>query len=152
GFFDLQLKAGAVHFSPAWKKLVGYADAELPNTLETWRKLIHPDDSGAAPDKAGKKVTPGPRPFNVEFRMKHRLGHWVWIQCLGVQTINAANELERVVGLHLDITERKHLEEESLANDVRLQDLSGAGPLAAFELDFAGEIFWFSPAFEKLLG
>jgi two-component system cell cycle sensor histidine kinase/response regulator CckA len=152
GFFDLQFKAGVVNFSPAWKRLVGYAAAELPDTLETWHQLIHPDDSGAAPDKIGKKLTVGARPFSVEFRMKHRLGHWVWIQCIGIQVLSAAGELDRVVGLHLDITERKLLEEESVANDARLQDLSGAGPLAAFELDFAGKNFWFSPAFEKLLG
>jgi PAS domain S-box-containing protein len=152
GFFDLNLAAGKVRFSPGWKKILGFTDAELPDTLESWHTLIHEDDSGAAPDHVGKKVSPGARPFNVEFRMKHRLGHWVWIQCTGVQLISPANELERVVGLHLDISERKQVEEESLANDARLQDLSGGGPLAAFELDFAGKIFWFSPAFEKLLG
>ena len=152
GFFDLHLAAGRVHFSPAWKKIVGYADAELPDTLASWHQLIHPEDSSAAPDKIGKKLTVGARPFNVEFRMKHRRGHWIWIQCTGLQLMSATGELERVVGLHLDITERKQLEEESLANDARLQDLSGGGPLAAFELDFAGKIFWFSPAWEKLLG
>jgi two-component system cell cycle sensor histidine kinase/response regulator CckA len=152
GFFDLELAAGRVRFSPAWKKIVGYTDAELPDTLDTWHQLIHPDDSGAAPDQIGKKAAAGTRPFSVEFRMKHRLGHWVWIQCIGLQVLPTAGTLERVVGLHLDITERKQLEEESLANDTRLQDLSGTGPLAAFELDFAGKIFWFSPAFEKLLG
>ncbi len=155
GFFDLNLKSGRVLFAPAWKKLLGYAVSELPDTLETWHKLIHPDDSGAAPDKLSKKLASAgaaSRPFSVEFRMKHQRGHWVWVQCLGVQVTNAAGELERVVGLHLDITERKELEEASLANDVRLQDLSGSGPLAAFELDFANEIFWFSPAWETLLG
>ncbi len=152
GFFDLDLKAGRVWFSPAWKKLLGYADAELPDSLDTWHRLIHPDDSGAAPDKIGKKPTVGARPFSVEFRMKHRVGHWVWIQCIGLQVLSETGELERVVGLHLDITERKQLEEESLANDARIQDLSGGGPLAAFELDFAGKNFWFSPAWEKLLG
>ncbi len=152
GFFDLHLSAGRVRFSPAWKKIVGYTDAELPDTLASWHQLIHPEDSSAAPDKVGKKLTVGARPFNVEFRMKHRRGHWVWIQCIGLQLLSAAGQLERVVGLHLDITDRKQLEEESLANDARLQDLSGGGPLAAFELDFAGKIFWFSPAWEKLLG
>jgi PAS domain S-box-containing protein len=155
GFFDLDLKSGRVVFSPAWKKLLGYAAAELPDTLDTWHQLIHPDDSAAAPDKVSKKLAAAgaaSRPFSVEFRMKHQRGHWTWIQCLGVQVLGGAGELERVVGLHLDITERKQLEEESLANDARLQDLSGGGPLAAFELDFAGEVFWFSPAWEKLLG
>ncbi len=160
GFFDLQLKAGRVHFTPMWKKLLGYAAPELPDTLETWHQLIHPDDSSASPDKISRKLSAGAtqhgaavsRPFSVEFRMKHQRGHWVWLQCLGVQALSATGELERVVGLHLDITERKELEDSLVANDARLQDLSNSGPLAAFELDFANELFWFSPAWESLLG
>lgn len=154
GFFDLNFAAQKFQFSPAWKKLLGYTAGELSDTLETWHELIHPEDSAAAPDKLAKKagVSGAPRPFNVEFRMKHRRGHWVWIQCMGVQILSAEGVLERVVGFHLDITERKELEEASLANDARLQDLSGGGPLAAFELDFANQVFWFSPAWEKLLG
>ena len=152
GFFDLDLKNGRVRLSPSWKKILGYVDAELPDTLDTWRQLIHPDDSAAAPDQLGKKHTVGARPFNVEFRMRHRLGHWVWIQCVGVQVLTAAGELERVAGLHLDITERKEFEETSLANDERLELLGGAGPLGAFDLDFTAQKFWFAPAWKKILG
>ncbi|MCX6950877.1 MAG: PAS domain-containing protein [Verrucomicrobia bacterium] len=152
GFFDLNLATDRVRFSPAWKKILGYRETELPDTLDTWHQLIHPEDSSAAPDKVGRKLVVGARPFSVEFRMKHRLGHWVWIQCIGLQVMSPAGALERVVGLHLDISERKQLEEDALANEARLQDLSGAGPLAAFELDFAGKVFWFSSAWEKLLG
>ncbi len=152
GFFDLNLRSGRVSYSPSWKKILGYVDAELPDTLETWRELIHPDDSSAAPDQLGRKLTVGARPFSVEFRMQHRLGHWVWIQCLGVQILTPTGELERVIGLHLDITERKDLEETSLANDERLELLGGAGPLGAFDLDFANKSFWFSAAWKKTLG
>ncbi len=152
GFFDLNLANGKVHFSPSWKKLLGYTAAELPDTVDTWHALIHPDDSAAAPDKLSRKFTAGSRPFSVEFRMRHQLGHWVWIQCVGVQVMNARGELERVIGLQLDISERKELEDTFAANDARLQDLSGSGPLAAFEMDFANGLFWFSPAWERLLG
>ncbi|MBM3855583.1 MAG: PAS domain S-box protein, partial [Verrucomicrobia bacterium] len=117
-----------------------------------WHRLIHPDDSAAAPDKVGRKIPAGPRPINVEYRMKHRRGHWVWIHCVGLQIVGAPGEVERVVGLHFDITERKELEDALIANDSRFQDLTAAGPLAAFELDFANERFWFSPAWEALLG
>src|SRR5262249_24984409 len=122
------------------------------DTIETWQKLIHPDDSAAAPDHVGKKAVPGARPFNVEFRMKHHRGQWVWIQCVGVQSIGPDGSLARVVGLHLDVSERKELEDSLVANDARVQDLAGAGPLAMFELDFAGQNFWSSPAWEALLG
>ena len=131
GFFDLNLQTGRAHYSPAWKKIIGYADAELPDTLDHWRQLIHPDDSSAAPDQLGKKLAVRAKPFVVEFRMKHRLGHWVWIQCTGLQVVGANGELERVIGLHLDITERKELEEISIANDTRMQELSSTGPLGA---------------------
>jgi two-component system cell cycle sensor histidine kinase/response regulator CckA len=152
GFFDLNIKAGSVSYSAAWKRILGYVGAELPDTLETWRELIHPDDSGAAPDHTGKKLTVGSRPFSVEFRMRHRLGHWVWVQCVGIQLLGPTGELERVLGLHLDITERKELEETSLVNDERLEVLSSAGPLGAFDLDFTNKVFWFSPAWKKILG
>ena len=110
-------------------RLFGYEVEDLLGT--SGLALIHPDDTGAAPDQLGRKLTVGARPFSVEFRMKHRRGHWVWVQSVGLQMTSAAGELERVVGFHLDVTDRKQLEEESLANDARLQDLSGAGPLAA---------------------
>ena len=160
GFFDLNLKGGHVQFSPVWKRMLGYAAAELPDTLETWHRLIHPDDSSAAPDKLSKKLSASAsvlsvtslRPFSVEFRMKHQRGHWTWVQCFGVQVLAVGGALERVVGVHLDISERKELEDALVANDARLQDLSNNGPLAAFELDFANGVFWFSPAWEALLG
>ncbi|MEY4939803.1 MAG: hypothetical protein RIQ93_1538 [Verrucomicrobiota bacterium] len=152
GFFDLNLASGEVRLTRAWHKLLGYLPAELPATLDGWHRLIHPHDSGASPDKLRKKVFGGTCPFSVEFRMKHQQGHWVWLQSLGIQIVNPAGEIDRVLGLHLDITERKELEEASLANDTRLQALSGGGPLAAFELDFANDLFWFSPAWERLLG
>ncbi len=153
GFFDLNFREQHIHYSPAWKKLLGYVDAELPNTYETWLQALHPDDTAAAPDKLRKKRSPGPAAFSVEFRMKHRCGHYVWIQCLGVQIVGADGTLERVTGLHLDISERKELEEASLANDDRLQALTDDdAPLAAFELDFATKTFWYSPAWRRLLG
>lgn len=153
GFFDLNLAAGKFHYSPAWKKVLGYVPTELPDTLETWHQLIHPEDSGAAPDTLAKKAADrGARNFNVEFRMKHQRGHWIWVQCVGVQLLDSAGSLARVVGFHFDVTDRKEIEEASIANDARLQDLSGGGPLAAFELDFAQGNFWFSPAWEELLG
>jgi two-component system cell cycle sensor histidine kinase/response regulator CckA len=153
GFFDLHFKHQKIYYSPAWKKLLGYVDAELPNTYDTWLQLIHPDDSSAAPDKLGKKAAPGARPFAVEFRMKHRTGSDVWIQSIGLQIVDADGTLERVVGTHLDISERKELEEAALANDDRFQALADeGGPLGAFELDFSNQRFWFSPAWKKALG
>src|SRR5580658_2950787 len=152
GFFDLNLKARSVLYSPAWKRMLGYADSELADTYEAWLGLLHPEDSAAAPDKAGRKFKVGARPFAVEFRMKHKRGHWAWIQCVGLLLVSASGELERVVGVHIDATERKDMEEVGLASDSRLHALADEGSLAAFELDFEAETSWFSGAWLRLLG
>jgi PAS domain S-box-containing protein len=152
GFFDLNLRARKVLYSPAWKRMLGYSESELADTYEAWLGLLHPEDSAAAPDKAGRKLKVGARPFSVEFRMRHKEGHWAWIQCVGLQLVSTSGELERVIGIHIDATERKDLEEVGLASDSRLHALADEGSLAAFELDFEEETSWFSGAWLRLLG
>ena len=152
GFFDLKLKERRALYSPAWKRMLGYADAELPDTYEAWLGLLHPEDSAAAPDKAGRKFKVGARPFSVEFRMKHKGGHWAWIHCVGLQLVNESGDLERVVGVHVDATERKESEEMALTSDARLAALAEEGSLAAFEIDFESRLSWFSGAWLRLMG
>ena len=153
GFFDLHFKADRIHYSPAWKNLLGYTADDLADPREVWRQHIHPEDSDAAPYFLGHRHTPGTRHLQVEFRMRHRQGHYVWLQCTGLQQIGPDGELERVTGLCLDVTERHELEETSLANDARLQDLANTtGPLGAFEFDFIHHRYWVAPAWSHLLG
>ena len=152
GFFDLNFKDGNVHYSSGWKKLLGFSEQELANTYDTWLNLLHPDDSAAAPDRIAKKTSGGARPFALEFRMRHRRGHYVWIQGNGVQIFGPGGALERVVGVHADISERKEQEEAALAGEERVRCLSGDGPLGAFDFDFRQKRFWLSTAWKRLLG
>ncbi len=152
GFFDLNLASGRVVTSPAWKKMLGYAADELPDTHEAWRGLIHPDDTAALPDRAGKPPLTGSRDFSVEIRLRHRLGHYVWVHSSGVQLFGSDRTLQRVLGVNLDITERKEAEELGFASEERLERLADSGRLAAFDLDFVTAQSWFSGALHELIG
>jgi PAS domain S-box-containing protein len=153
GFFDLNFVRHETLLSAAWKRMLGYTDASLPNAYDSWLALIHPDDSGAAPDQlAGRAPSTGSRPFSVEYRMKHARGHYVWVQSVGVQLFGPNGALQRVVGAHLDISDRKELEETSLRAEDRLLALSERNRVALFDLDFAGPQTWLSPAFKAMLG
>jgi PAS domain S-box-containing protein len=152
GFFDLNFKAKQMYYSPAWKKLLGYTDQELANNYDSWQRLIHPDDSAAAPDHAPRKPKPGASTFSVEMRMLHSEGHYLWVQCLGTQIIGPEGELERVSGIQIDINERKELDEQSQLNDERLQKLTSNGALLSFDFDFSHGKFWLSPGWKKLAG
>ncbi len=152
GFFDLNFKAGIFHYSPSWKKQLGYAESELADTIETWRQLLHPEDSSAAPDRVATRLFSGARSFAAEYRLRHKSGRYVWCQAIGLQVFGADAELERVAGVHLDITERKEFEDLAVASEERFEELTQHGPLGAFDLDFAADRYWFSPAWKRLLG
>lgn len=152
GFFDLNFLKHEVYYSPTWKRLLGYADADLPNTYETWLNLIHPDDSAAAPDRQGRAGSTGNRPFSHEFRMKHAHGHYVWLQCVGFQQFGPNGALQRVIGAHLDVSDRKEFEEAGLRAEERLTQLGDRGRVGLFDLDFAADLYWLSPGFKSLLG
>ncbi len=152
GFFDLNFLKNEIYYSPTWKRLLGYGDADLPNTYETWTKLIHPEDSAAAPDRQGRSGSTGARTFSNEFRMKHAQGHYVWVQCAGIQHYGPNGALQRVMGAQLDISDRKEFEEAALRADERMQLLGERGRAGMIDLDFAGGLYWLSPGFKSLLG
>jgi PAS domain S-box-containing protein len=152
GFFDLNFLKNEMYYSAGWKRLLGYADSELPNTYQTWLALIHPDDSAAAPDRQSRSGTTGARQFSLEFRMRHADGHYLWVHSVGVQLYGPNGALQRVIGAHLDIGDRKEFEEAALRAEERLQQLGDRGRVGMFDLDFAAGLHWLSPGFKSLLG
>jgi len=152
GFFDLNFKDGAYFYSPAWKRQLGFAEAELADTFETWRARLHPEDSAAAPDRATTRYFSGARSFSVEYRLRHQDGRYIWFLGVGLQVFGPEGEIERVAGVQLDITERRECEEAAIEREDRFQRLTEPGPLGAFDLDFAANRYWFSPAWKRLLG
>jgi PAS domain S-box-containing protein len=152
GFFDLDLAHGRVTTSPAWQRMLGYAPHELPQTHAAWRALIHPDDTAALPDKVARAPLSGNRDFSVEMRLRHRLGHYVWIHSAGIQFFTPDRILGRVIGVNTDITERKETEELGFASEDRLERLAESGPVAVFDLDFTTSAHWVSAALQRLAG
>ena len=152
GFFEVDPRRGEVRFSAGWKAMLGYGPAELADSLETWRSLLHPDDSGAAPDAAPGSTGPGTRASIAEYRLRHRDGSWRWVQGITVRQSGGDGVVERIVGLHVDLAERKELEESLLAAEERLGALAEAEDVALFDFAAEGGAAWVSRGWHRLLG
>ncbi|HQF38388.1 MAG TPA: ATP-binding protein [Opitutaceae bacterium] len=152
GFFDLDFAAQQFYFSPAWKNLLGFLDKDLANQETTWRDLVHPEDSAAAPDHADRKAANLTRSFSAEFRMRTKGGSYEWVLANGMQTFADDGTLQRVLGTMTSIQERKEFEESCLASEDRLATFGRRGDFAAFDLDFANGSYWFSAGLCKIAG
>lgn len=38
------MRTNEVHFSPEWKRQIGYRDEEIPDRFEEWQNRVHPED------------------------------------------------------------------------------------------------------------
>ncbi len=50
--WEINLVTGELYVSPRWSSILAYPVGEIPNTLEDWGKLLHPDDKQKVSDMA----------------------------------------------------------------------------------------------------
>ena len=115
GMWEWHPQTGKVIIDEMWAILVGYTLDELePISIETWNSLVHPEDLKRFQEEIENYFAGKTDIYQVEVRMKHKDGHWVWILDRGrtVEWDNDGNPI-RLVGTHVDITERVNFEHEN---------------------------------------
>jgi len=116
GTWEWNVQTGESIFNELWAELLGYSLQDLqPISLDTWASLTHPDDLDKAQVALNRHFSGVDDFYICEIRMKHRQGHWVWIQDTGkVITRTPDGKPLMMHGIHLDVTYRKHAEEKLL--------------------------------------
>lgn len=110
GFWDLDLTSDEVFFSQKWKAQLGYADDEIVNDLSEWRSRLHPDDRAGAEANLAAYVRSPFSEYVNEFRMRHKEGCYRWILSHGRAILDEEEKPVRLLGTHIDITDRKRSE------------------------------------------
>ncbi len=110
GLWDWNLVNDSVYYSPRWKAIIGYAVAEIGNSTDEWQRRIHPEDREAALAEVERVLQGDAERIDLEFRMRHRDGHDVWIQSRGRVFRDDTGRPVRMVGAHTDITARREFQ------------------------------------------
>ncbi len=111
GTWAWNVQTGEVTVGKTWASLVGYTPEELqPVTIETWRTLTHPDDLMRSDSLVLRHFAGELARYDCECRMRHKQGHWVWIQDRGRVTTWKDGRPLMMFGTHTDISDRKRLE------------------------------------------
>ncbi|MBF0257108.1 MAG: response regulator, partial [Gammaproteobacteria bacterium] len=111
GLWDWDLQTDSIYFSPRWKEMLGYQDAELDNSLASWDALMDPQQSQSALQMICEYMAGERSSYETEFRMRPKQGHWVEILSRGYLLRGVDGEPLRLVGTHVDISERKRAEQ-----------------------------------------
>ena len=112
GLWDWDLRTNHVLFSREWKSQLGYDETEIGDDYLEWETRLHPDDV-VRTKGALSAYQDGLHPeYSVEFRMRHKDGSWRWIYARGEVLRDASGTPMRMLGCHVDVTERKRAEQE----------------------------------------
>ncbi len=97
-----------IYNSPAYQRILGYSTEELKATSSI--EQIHPDDRQRVLDAADKARSTG-EGQRLEYRIRHKDSTWRVLESTASVIRNAKGEIEKLVIVNRDISERKRAEE-----------------------------------------
>jgi PAS domain S-box-containing protein/putative nucleotidyltransferase with HDIG domain len=125
-FNDLQTSQ---YISPRIKDLLGYTAEEWVADDEIWKNSLHPEDKERVIAEDARTNQTGD-PFNIEYRLRHRDGHYVWIKENASVVRSEDGDPVFWQGILSDITQQKQIEQ---ATQRQLKELTTLHAVALAE-------------------
>ncbi|GAB4216633.1 MAG: hypothetical protein OHK0012_19320 [Synechococcales cyanobacterium] len=106
GFYVSDLISETSYVSPSYKAQLGYPADAPEGSPSDWNQRLHPDDRAQAV-AAYRAFRRQEAPYSQDFRLRHRDGSYRWIHSDALLICDHHNQPIKVIGTHLDITDRK---------------------------------------------
>jgi PAS domain S-box-containing protein len=110
GTFDLNIRTGVDAWPPETEALYGLPPGGFGGTLTAFENLIHPDDRQRVVQLTHEMMRTG-KPAEAEWRVVWPDGSVHWIASRGQVLMDESGEPSRMLGVNIDISERKRAEE-----------------------------------------
>ncbi len=132
GLFDWDLRRNRIYFSPRWCEILGYEAEALSDRPEEWFDRLHPEDRPRVHRALEQYLQGHSERFEVEYRIRSRNGHYLWMVARGVARRDSRGRAFRLVGSQTDITARKEAEARLIFAATH-DSLTGLANRACFE-------------------
>ena len=135
--------------SPAYQTVLGYSLEELKATSSV--EQIHPEDRQRVLEAAEKARLTG-RGERLEYRIRHKNGTWRTLESVATAIPNEAGQVEKLVIVNRDITERERAEETKNRSDQLFRSIAENSADLIAVVDKDGHRIYNNPTYEHLLG
>ena len=135
--------------SPAYQTVLGYSLEELKATSSM--EQIHPEDRQRVLEAAEKARLTG-RGERLEYRIRHKNGTWRTLESVVTAIPNEAGQIEKLVIVNRDITERERAEETKNRSDQLFRSIAENSADLIAVVDKDGHRIYNNPTYERLLG
>lgn len=154
GWWDWRIDSTELYYSDHLKELLGYLGHPSIEGYDNWRFwqfVIHPEDRVAYSRAMKNHIEQGTL-FSETVRLKHRLGHFIWVVLRGCAIVDNDGVKRRMVGTLTNVTDNQVLMQEIIKiSNVQQALLDGTEDLI-LSTDLNGVIRSFNYGAEKMLG
>jgi PAS domain S-box-containing protein len=110
GAYTWDIGTDTVSFSEELEALYGLPPGGLGKSVKSWEQYVHPNDFATYKDNL-KKIVAGRRVIPMEFRILRKDGVTRWLTSWGKMVFDVQGQPIHIVGILMDITDRKEAEE-----------------------------------------
>ena len=145
GTWEWQVQTGEIIVSPRWAQPLGWQCDELGPLTNAFRvELAHPDELLHTQALLRDHFAGRSEAYVAELRLRHRQGHWVWVEERGrVVSRSADGRPEWMFGILVDISERKRQQEALHRSEQWLQRTGEVTGVGAWQIDLADDsVIW----------
>src|SRR5262249_54990178 len=120
GSYAYDVNKGTMQVSEGYAVIHGLPEGTTETTLGKWRARVHPEDLGRVEGFRDLIFARRQKEYNIEYRIIRADGEVRWIERRSTVTYGGNGQPERVVGVSIDITERKRAEQHQRALNAEL--------------------------------
>ena len=149
GVWDWNVVTNEVFFSARFKEMLGYEGSEIGNNLDELSKRIHPDDKERVYVDMNRYFDHETSLYENEYRMLCKDGSYKWRLARGkVVSWTDDHKPLRMIGTHMDITDRKFAEEKLRLSSLVFNETNEG----IFITDATSSVIEMNPAFCDITG
>jgi PAS domain S-box-containing protein len=151
GVWDWNVRTGELKWSGKLESMLGLAPGSFGGTLGDFLDLVHPDDREQVNQAISRAIGEG-QGYEVEFRNLRPDGSLHWITGKGQVLRDESGLAVRMIGIGMDITERKLGERQLAEAEARIRSVVNSVIDGIITIDEHGNVQSMNPAAEKLFG
>jgi PAS domain S-box-containing protein len=151
GSFDWNISKNEVIWNKNHFYLLGLEPEEVEASYATWRESVHPEDIDRVEGAVAQALTTQ-TDYQAEYRVIHPDGTVRWLLGKGRGLYDEAGKPLRMVGIVLDISDRKQAEEALQTSEARLMSFFEANIIGILYGDIYGRIKDANDEFLRIIG
>jgi PAS domain S-box-containing protein len=153
GLWDIDFTAGATRWHNDWCARIGLDVEASADRVGRWRTAVHPEDAVEVEQRFAAHVSGEVDHYDAEYRVRTSAGGWRWLFERGrVIDRRSDGTAARMVGVCMDIEERRAAERDAREVQRRLEAALGEARICVWEWDLVEPRIYCNDLYRQIVG